>query len=264
MRAAFTVLLVGAALTCISAGPVQTAAPFDTHFTAETMRVDYSHTGGLGIEAVSLDRIVNDGPWPGNRVQLIDDTNLGKYLFEVVDRDTNQVIYSRGFASLFGEWETTAEAKERHRTFGESLRFPWPKRPVQLVLKKRDRLNAFHEMWSTIVDPAARTVNRARLVSDGTVWTLWESGPPEAKVDLLLLGDGLHRGRTAEVPRRREAAGREDVRDGALQEPSRRLQRAGDRPRRPPRAAFTTRGPATRGAAGSAPSTTSSTASGTR
>ena len=177
---------------------VQTVTPFDANFTAETMRVDYSHTGGLGIEAIALDRVVNDGAWAGSRARLIDDTNLGKYLVELVNPNNNQVIYSRGFASLFGEWETTAEAKERHRTFGESVRFPWPKRPIQLVLKKRDRQNAFHEIWSTIIDPASRSVNRARLAPAGKVWTLWESGPPETKVDLLLLGDGYTE---AELPK---------------------------------------------------------------
>jgi hypothetical protein len=170
--------------------PVRTAAPFDVSFTADTMRIDYLQTGGRGIDAVALERIVDDGPWAGSRAQLLDDTNLGKYLFEVIDRDTNQVVYSRGFANLFGEWETTAEAKEIYRTFGGSLRFPWPRRPVQLVLKKRDRLNAFHECWSTLIDPASRQVNRARLAPIGKVWTLWESGPSDTKVDLLLIGDG--------------------------------------------------------------------------
>jgi hypothetical protein len=33
-------------------------------------------------------------------------------------------------------------------------------------------------------------VNRARLAPAAKVWTLWESGPPESKVDLLLIGDG--------------------------------------------------------------------------
>ena len=100
------------------------------------------------------------------------------------------MIYSRGFASLYGEWETTPEAREIHRTFSGTLRFPWPRSAVQVVLKKRDRLNAFHEFWSAIIDPASRQVNRARLAPAGKVVTLWESGPPETKVDLLLLGDG--------------------------------------------------------------------------
>jgi len=181
-----------------AAPPLGSATPYDELFTSDTMRLDYLHTGGLGIEAVAVDRLVNDGPWPGSRTRLVDDTNLGKYLFEVVDRRTNRVIYSRGFASLFGEWETTAEAREAHRTFSGSLRFPWPKQPVQVVLKKRDRLNAFHEFWSTLVDPASRQVNRARLAPAGRVWTLWESGPPESKVDLLLIGDGYTE---AELPK---------------------------------------------------------------
>src|SRR5580765_5477376 len=84
----------------------QTPAPFDF---SRTMRVDYFHSGGPKIgESVSLDRVVNDGPWPGSHVQLVDPTNLGRYLFEV--RDGGTTLYSRGFASVYGEWETTAEA----------------------------------------------------------------------------------------------------------------------------------------------------------
>ena len=116
--------------------PLGSVAPYDAAFTSETMRVDYLQTGGRGIEAVALDRVVNDGPWPGSRVNLVDETNLGKYLFEVIDRGTNRVIYSRGFANLYGEWETTAEAKDVHRTFSGSLRFPWPKQPVQVVAEE--------------------------------------------------------------------------------------------------------------------------------
>lgn len=170
--------------------PLGSITPYDAAFTGDTMRVDYLQTGGRGLDAVALDRTVNDGPWPGSRINLVDETNLGKYLFEVIDRGTNRVIYSRGFANLYGEWETTPEAKDVHRTFSGTLRFPWPKRPVQIVLKKRDRLNAFHEFWSALIGPESRQVNRARLSPAAKVWTLWESGPPESKVDLLLIGDG--------------------------------------------------------------------------
>jgi hypothetical protein len=166
------------------------AEPFDRVFTDKTMRLDYFHTGGPGAEIVSLDRIVSDGPWPGSRSRLIDDTNLGKYLFEIIDPRTNGLLYSRGFASIYGEWETTPEAKEIHRTFHESLRFPWPRRPVQVVLKKRDVSGLFHEIWSTFVDPDSRFVNRADREAAGRVWTLFENGPPGEKVDLVLLGEG--------------------------------------------------------------------------
>src|SRR4029453_2259180 len=150
MRSALFVAVLTCALLAGAAIPsTQPAAAFDTSFTGRTMRVDYFHSGGMGQEIVALDRVVADGPWSGSRTRLVDDLNLGKYLFEVVDRATNRTIYSRGFASVYGEWETTAEYRVAHRSFPASLRFPWPKSPVQIVLKKRDRDNSFREFWST-------------------------------------------------------------------------------------------------------------------
>ncbi|MBE3095953.1 MAG: IgA Peptidase M64 [Planctomycetes bacterium] len=200
-------ILILGAVAALSAGarapvPMAVAASpqgFDEIFSPKTMRVDYFHTGSGGRETLALDRVVSDGPWSGSRTRLNDETNLGPYLFEVIDPSTNRVIYSRGFASIFGEWETTAEARAGvPRTFHESLRFPWPKDPVQIVLKKRDRDNVFHEVWSTLVDPASRFVNRADLTPAGRVWTLFENGPAAAKVDLLIIGDGYT---SAELPK---------------------------------------------------------------
>ncbi len=156
-----------------------------------TLRIDYYHSGNAKIELFALDRIVVEPlPWPGSLAQTIDDTNLGKYRFEVVDRASRRVLYSRGFASVFGEWETTGEAASENRTFSESLRFPRPEGPVQIVLEKRDKANDFHELWSLVVDPHDMLVDDARPASAGALIALQKSGPPEEKVDFLILGDG--------------------------------------------------------------------------
>ena len=157
--------------------------------TPPTLRLDYFHTASASEERFALDGLVLEGPWPGNPDRPFDDTNLGKYHFEVVDRATNRVVYSRGFASICGEWETTAEARGTHRTFHESLRFPEPKGPVQVVLKKRDAGGLFREAWSVPVDPKDPTIDRSGPGS-GRAWAVFENGPPARKVDLLLLGDG--------------------------------------------------------------------------
>src|SRR5262245_54664929 len=74
-----------------------------------TMRVDYYHTGNDKEERFSVDRVVVEPlPWPGDLKKSIDTTNRGKYSFDVVDVGTGRVVYSRGFASIYGEWETTA------------------------------------------------------------------------------------------------------------------------------------------------------------
>jgi hypothetical protein len=154
-----------------------------------TLRLDYFHTASASEERFAQGGLVLEGPWPGNPDRPIDDTNLGKYLFEVIDRATNRVVYSRGFASICGEWETTDEAKRAHRTFHESLRFPAPKGPVQVVLKKRDAEGLFREAWSVAVDPGDPAIDRTGPPA-GKVWAVLENGPPRDKVDLLLLGDG--------------------------------------------------------------------------
>jgi len=192
MRSFVTILLT------IFAASVS-AAPFDDVFLDKTMRVDYFHTSTpKGDEIVALDRVVSDGPWPGSRTRLVDTSNLGKYYFEVLDRTTNQVVYSRGFASVYGEFETTPEAKERAATFHESLRFPWPKKPVQVTLKKRDAQQAFREVWSTVIDPSSRFVNPADIAPAGKVWSYIDSGPPSQKVDILLVAEGYT---TAQMPK---------------------------------------------------------------
>jgi hypothetical protein len=156
-----------------------------------TMRVDYFHTGNASGEVYSIDRIVLEPlPWPGNPRRPLDDTNLGKYFFEVVDRASNRVVYSRGFASVYGEWETTDEAKTLQRTFSESLRFPAPEKPVQIVLKKRDPQNAFREVWSFVLDPKDPTIDTAKPESPGPLLEIQKSGDPADKVDFLILGDG--------------------------------------------------------------------------
>ena len=120
----------------------------------QTMRLDYYHTGDATSEVFSVERIVIEPlPWPGDLKQAIDTSNLGKYFFEVRDQKSKQVLYSRGFASIYGEWETTDEAKSIKRTFLESLRFPTPTAPVSIVLKKRDARNNFRDIWTTTVDP---------------------------------------------------------------------------------------------------------------
>jgi hypothetical protein len=154
--------------------------------------VDYFHTGTASEEHFSIDRLVLEPlPWPGNPDRPIDDTNSGKYFFEVRDRASDRVLYSRGFSSIFGEWELTAEAKKLSRTFGESFRFPTPQAPVRIVLYKRDpHTNKFARTWTLDVDPHDPFVDDSPPPSAGELLALQRSGDPAHKVDLLILGDG--------------------------------------------------------------------------
>ena len=152
-----------------------------------TLRVDVSHSGTATEEHFTIAGIVREGEWPGPLDRWIDESNLGRYLFEVADPESGRVLYSRGYASIFGEWETTDEAKTA-RTFSESLRFPDPGRRFKLVIRKRGQRNGFHEIWSAVVDPRDSAIRD--LTPKYKVWPVMRNGAPRDKVDLLLLGDG--------------------------------------------------------------------------
>ena len=163
---------------------------FDDYFANKTMRLDYFHSGNFDEEHFAIDRILNDGPWPGSRSVLIDELEFGLYFFEVHDAESGKVLYSRGFASIFGEWQTIPEAREVWGTFHESIRFPWPLKPVKVLMKKRNEKNEFVKIWETEIDPDSRKVNPSNKPKQYETWNYQLSGPARDKVDIVVLGDG--------------------------------------------------------------------------
>jgi hypothetical protein len=169
----------------------QASEPFDMFFVDSTMRVDYYHTGFYNKDIFSLDQIRIEREWPASKTNLIDTLNLGKYLVKVFDLKTNQLIYSRGYCTIFGEWQTTEKAKkENYQTFHESVRFPLPKREIQLVISVRNDENIFIDKFSSVIDPGSRFVNREKSQYPFESKKVINHGPLQSKVDLLILGDG--------------------------------------------------------------------------
>jgi hypothetical protein len=178
---------IAAALFVLVASYGQSGPSALTFDFARTVRVDYFHSGGPSGEAMTLDAVIAEGAWPGSHAQLIDTTNLGKYLVEVIDPASHRVLYSRGFATIYGEWETTPEFRTTNRSFHESVRFPRPGGPVRVAIRKRSRENVFVPLWETTLDPrTAQDTPRIAAVPA----TLFTNGPASRKVDLLIVSDG--------------------------------------------------------------------------
>ncbi len=179
-------------LILLSTAPIAQPKPtsYTSFFTDQTMRVDYFHTGTAAEEHYSVDRIINDGRWAGSKTILLNELNRGLYFYEITDQHSRRPVYSRGFVSIFGEWQTIGEAKENWGTFHESVRFPWPKEPVVLTVKKRNDKNEFSNIWSIAIDTASRKVNPAEYASPYKSTNYIENGNPNSHVDIVIMGDG--------------------------------------------------------------------------
>ena len=171
-------------LLCAAVVPAFAAAP-------PTVRVDYYHTGNAESETFSLHRVVIEPlPWPGNPGKPLDTLDLGHFLFQVEDPESGEGLFSRGYSSIFQEWQQTGEAKKMNRTFNESVRFPKPDRPVTLRILKRNEAQRFAPLWSVDIDTDDMLVVREHAPAPGPVIDIHVNGEPDNKVDVVILGDG--------------------------------------------------------------------------
>ncbi|MCG8578943.1 MAG: IgA Peptidase M64 [Bacteroidales bacterium] len=165
-------------------------AQYDKYFSEATMRLDYNHIGNAGEEHFAFDQMVNDGQWAGSKTVLIDELRLGKYFFDVKDPQSGEVLYSRGYSSIYGEWETTPDAKENWGSFHESLRFPWPKQEVDVTIYKRNRKNGFDPVWTYKVNPKHHRSFIKPVNNHYNTFDVVVNGNPEKQVDIVVLGEG--------------------------------------------------------------------------
>ena len=164
-------------------------AQFDKFFLDKTMRMDYYHSGNHDSETYSFDELIEEPYWGGSKVNLVDTFEYGNYYMKVFNVENDSLLYSRGYSSLFREWQTTGEAKETRRTFSETVVFPYPKKPVRVELYSRNWDGVFEKKFTYTVNPGSYFIKQDhRLVYPS--FDLHISGDPHQKVDIVILPEG--------------------------------------------------------------------------
>jgi len=166
-----------------------TVAQFDKNFENHSLRLDYIHSGNDKIEFYAFKQFKKEKYWGGSHSKMLETFEYGKYFVKVFDQKTNDLIYSRGYGSLFHEWSTTKESKEFNKSFEETVTMPFPKNKVVIKLYSRDKSMSFVEKFKIDFDPLKTTYLRknddAKPVIDIHV-----TGLPESKVDIVVLPEG--------------------------------------------------------------------------
>ena len=162
---------------------------FNDYFLDKTLRFDYYHTGNKGNDFYSFDEMIEEPYWGGSKVNLIDTFDFGVFKFFVYDSRTNKLIYSRGYATLFHEWQTTDEALITTKSFSETVVFPYPKDKVRLEFFSRDVKNKLVKKFEYEVDPANYFIKKERRL-EYPDFMVFNSGDPALKVDIVIIPEG--------------------------------------------------------------------------
>ena len=96
-----TFILLFALLPCLA------WAQFDQYFTEASLRVDYGLTGNHDATTFSLKELIREPYWSGSKNNLVDTLEFGNYIVKVFEAGTNNLLFSRGYQNLYGEWQTT-------------------------------------------------------------------------------------------------------------------------------------------------------------
>ena len=101
---------------------------FDKFFKNKSLRFDFLLGGNSKEVVVYPQAMKQETYWGGSKSNTIDLFAYGSYRYLVFDKESEKLIFSKGFSTLFQEWQTTAEAKTTDKAFYQTAIFPFPKK----------------------------------------------------------------------------------------------------------------------------------------
>lgn len=163
---------------------------FNQFFTQEQLRVDFSLAGNHESKQAYWVQTKKEHFYGGSLVNTVDPFGYGEYRFRLFDAASDSLIYSRGFSTLFEEWQRQPEAKERYKAFQQSIVMPYPKAPVKLVVEAREfKDGKFYPMMDLDIDPSDFMIKEAAL-PEYPVRDLQVFGTPSKKLDIVVVSEG--------------------------------------------------------------------------
>lgn len=107
----------------------------------------------------------------------------------VYDEIENKLIYSRGFSTLFQEWQTTDEAKTVVRSMEGSVVMPFPKNNIRVEIHRRDRNNYFNKIFEYSISPENYFIIKEKIKPYPS-FQVHFSGEPSNNLDIVFLPEG--------------------------------------------------------------------------
>lgn len=161
---------------------------FDELFRRTSLRIDFELGGSAEKEFAFFRGLKEEPYWAGNPTHLIDNRNSGDYRISMIDSLGN-VQFSKGFNSLFKEWQTTPEAKEINRSYYHAIQLPFPKHTMRINIASRQKNGLFQTLLEREVIPNDYLISREETVKSA-IDTVCFAGDASDFLDLVFIAEG--------------------------------------------------------------------------
>jgi IgA Peptidase M64/Peptidase M64 N-terminus len=162
---------------------------FEKWFTDGSLRLDFLLAGNNSKQEIYIHEFRKEPFYGGSKDKLIDKFQYGDYYFEIYDETSTELIFSRGFNTLFGEWQTTDEAKKENKAFKQSLSFPMPLSNIILKIYKRNNPVNPKLLYTLSINPNDFLIPTTDIGKFRVVDYLI-NGSSDEKLDILFLAEG--------------------------------------------------------------------------
>jgi len=166
----------------------QMDAQFDQYFYNKTLRFDFFHCGNSVTDEYYVDELIEEPYWGGSHVNLIDSNFYGSNYVKMYDSESGKLLYSRGYCTVFNEWQTVDEAKQTRRCCNESVVLPFPKKDVRIEILNRNKKGGFEKKFEYLVNTNSMFIKKEH--EEIKTFEVSYSGNPAQKVDIVLLSEG--------------------------------------------------------------------------
>ncbi|GIJ93172.1 hypothetical protein CAPN002_03900 [Capnocytophaga stomatis] len=154
----------------------------------KSLRIDFYLVGDAHTTEVILTQMKKEPYWGGSKTNFIF-PNYGEFRLQLIDEKTQKVVFSKGFNSLFNEWQHIEQAKIEKKLFSHAVQVPFPIKNLQLQIEKRNKNGKFEKIFEKNINPNDYFI-KEETVSVYSVKKLLENGNPSQKVDIAILAEG--------------------------------------------------------------------------
>ena len=168
---------------------IVSAQQYNDFFIDKACRIDFHFCGNVKTTNAYLDKIIQEPFWGGRRTNLAGEMNLGEYRFQVLDSISNKLIYTDDFSALYYEWQSTPEALLISKSFEQSIQFPYPQKPVQVIIERRLNFTKWEKLTQFGFSPNDKLICKTRPVNV-PVKTICKTASPDKAIDIAVIAEG--------------------------------------------------------------------------
>jgi hypothetical protein len=156
----------------------------------QTLRIDFVLSGDHEQQQSAIAAYKKSPGYSSCQNQNIPSFDYGTYRLVLLNPQTEDTLFLKGFCTLFEEWRTTEQAGKVSRAFEQTVEAPWPMSQVRILIEYRKKDRQFVTLINELFSPEETIPVTQIIPSDNPTDIIHGVNNPCEQADLLILSEG--------------------------------------------------------------------------